>query len=95
MIALQLADRTLRYGDAVIATGRVSGTDHAGRELLLESRTHSGTWSVVAHTVTRADGRFRVSARIARSGLIRVTAVPAAGARDHERRGRARRRGLA
>jgi len=81
-ISLKLADRTLDYGDAVVARGHVPGAG-AGVAVVLEHRPRAGAWTPVAHGTTTTGGVFRMSAHVPRSGLLRVgleqAAVAASG----------------
>ncbi len=77
-VSLKLHDRTLRYGDPVVVSGRVRAA-RDGRDVVLEHRTTRGTWLTVARGVTRDRGVFRLRAVVPRSGLLRVSA-PSVGA---------------
>ncbi len=70
-ITLKLADRTLDFGDAVVASGRVPGAG-AGVTVVLEHRMLGGAWTTVAHGTTTAAGAYRMTAHVPRSGLLRV-----------------------
>lgn len=72
-ITAQLADRTLRYGQEAVVSGRIAGAG-AGREVVLEYRTHGGAWHAVARGLTGPDGGYRLQARLERSGAVRVLA---------------------
>jgi hypothetical protein len=76
-VGLTLADRSLRYGERVVARGTIGG-GRSGLPVVLEHRTRAGAWRVVARGATRERGAFRLLARIPRSGMLRVL-VPTAG----------------
>ena len=78
VVSVEINDRTVRYGDPVIVSGRVSAARN-GRDVILEHRTRRGTWETVARGVTRDRGAYRLRAVIPRSGLLRVSA-PSVGA---------------
>jgi hypothetical protein len=71
------------YGDHVTVTGTTS-TGAAGQRIALEATQNGHSWREVATTTTGSSGRFRLRAKLYRSGLLRVaapaTATTAAGA---------------
>jgi rare lipoprotein A len=78
-IELKLADRQLRLGQQVVASGTVRDAA-AGTPVTLEFRPRSGgPWSAVGSATTTAGGSFRLAGAVDRSGRVRV--VPGGGAR--------------
>jgi len=65
-------DRTLRYGQSLVVSGRAGRTD-AGARALLQYAPRSGAWRPVASATVRRDGRYRIVARLRHSGAVRVT----------------------
>jgi hypothetical protein len=68
---IQLADASLRYGQAAVVRG-AAGRDHAGRAVALEYGSAAGTWSVIATATADAAGRYEFHPRLTRSGTLRV-----------------------
>ncbi len=90
-VALAVKDRSLRLGQAAVVSGRLA-TGAAGVVVHVEQLVPGARgWARVADATTGADGRFRVRARLQRSGVLRavpagvataaVAAAPAAGPR--------------
>ncbi len=77
-VKIAVKDRTLRYGQSVLVTGRVSRAD-AGHRIVLEFAPRRRGWKAVAGSAVRRDGRYRILARLRHSGAVRVT-LPAAAA---------------
>jgi hypothetical protein len=76
---LALADRSLRLGQEVVATGTLAGAG-AGAPVALEFRPRAGGgWRPVANGTTTDGGAFRLAAKVDRSGLVRI--APAGAAR--------------
>jgi len=85
-VAFTVKDRHVRYGQALVATGRVTASD-AGRTVVLVQRSSAGSERVLATSKVGAAGAFRLASRALRSGpvLVRlqgggVVAAAAAGA---------------
>lgn len=79
-IQLTIKDHTLRYGQAVTATGRLR-SGQAGVAVRLELRVAGGVgWTALRSAQTTADGRFVLRAHVRRSGALRVVAVALATA---------------
>ncbi len=79
--AFTLEDGTLRYGQSAVARGALSRS-LAGRRVALEFRAagDAGPWRELAARSVGADGRYRVSGRVPRTGALRVSVAPPAGA---------------
>lgn len=74
--AVQAALRVahVRYRQPVVVTGRIAGA-HAGQQLALEFEpSGSSTWQSIASATTDGGGGYRLSARLDRSGSLRVDA---------------------
>jgi rare lipoprotein A len=67
----------IAYGDVVTVTGTAS-TTAAGTRLVLEFSPTGGAWKQVASTTARANGGFRLRAKLYRSGFLRVSTPAAA-----------------
>jgi hypothetical protein len=67
----------LAYGRAVTVTGTTS-TTAAGQRLVLEFSPTGSTWTRAASTTAGANGRFRLRAKLYRSGFLRVATPVAA-----------------
>jgi rare lipoprotein A len=78
-ITFKLADRTIDYGDAVVARGHVPGAG-SGVAVVLEQRLRGAAWAPVARGVTAAGGAYRITAHLPRSGVLRVALAQAAAA---------------
>lgn len=68
---LKIADRRLRYGQPVVVRGAVAAPD-AGRTVVLQHAPAGERWRAVASTAARADGRYRLRAKLRDSGAVRV-----------------------
>jgi len=77
--AISVADPTLAYGQAAVVRGQAPA-DQAGRGASLEFGDSTG-WRVVQTTTIAADGRYALSARLTRSGSVRVAIADQAAAR--------------
>ncbi len=77
-VRIAVKDRTLRYGQSVLVTGRVSRAD-AGRRVVLEFAPRRRGWRAVTGSAVRRNGRYRIAARLRHSGAVRVT-LPVASA---------------
>lgn len=75
-VTLRLADRTIRKGQDLTATG--STTPHKAVAVTLWRRTATGS-SVLARGRTRSDGSYRLSYRVPSKGTWKVFTTVAAG----------------
>jgi len=74
-ISLTVKDRSLRLGQVAVVSGRLA-TGAAGVPVRVEQLVRGAAgWARVADTATGADGRFRVRARLQRSGLLRAVPI--------------------
>lgn len=80
-VSARVEDRSIRYGRALVVSGRVASGE-AGAPLSLEFRPRGGTWTVVASGQSNAGGAYRLTARVRRSGEIRVALGQRAVARS-------------
>jgi hypothetical protein len=69
--SLRLEDRHLRFGQPVIASGRVAGAED-GTQVVLQHAPAGARWRTVATAPTLPGGRYRVGARLRGSGAVRV-----------------------
>jgi hypothetical protein len=70
--AAKIRARRVQYGRDVVVTGRAPGSD-AGQTLVLEYvPSGSSDWRQVATATVGRSGRFRLTAPLARSGLVRL-----------------------
>jgi|GEM_PF-743711 len=65
----------IAYGQRAVVVGRVSGAQVGETVTLQFTPIGSGDWRQVAAAPVHADGRFRLSAWLARSGWLRVSAA--------------------
>jgi len=72
VIRAAVKDRTLRYGQSLVVSGRAGPAD-AGARAVLQFAPRSGAWRPVASANVRRDGRYRIVARLRHSGAVRVT----------------------
>jgi len=72
-------DRTLRYGQSLVVSGRAARAD-AGSRAILQFAPRRGAWRAVAGARVRRDGRYRLVARLRNSGAVRVTLAADRGA---------------
>jgi len=72
VIRAAVKDRTLRYGQSLVVSGR-AGRAGAGARAVLQYAPRSGAWRPVASAAVRRDGRYRIVARPRHSGAVRVT----------------------
>lgn len=79
-VSVQLERAAVRYGDVIVASGRVTPAA-AGRVVTLEQRAGSA-WAAIASGRTVARGRYRLTARARRSGALRVRVAPSAAVAD-------------
>src|SRR2546429_7826306 len=70
-LAMTITDRTLAYGQSLVATGRVPA-EAAGRRLALEFRPPGAGWSPAAPPTPAAGGRDHLRAPAQRSGAARM-----------------------
>jgi len=68
---LKVADASLSYNQPVEVSG-TAARDQAGRSAALEFGSTRSGWRVVDTTTIASDGRYRLSARLTRSGAVRV-----------------------
>lgn len=78
-IRAAVKDRTLRYGQPLVVSGRAARAD-AGSRAVLQYAPRRGAWRPVASVAVRRDGRYRIVARLRNSGAVRVTLARAGGA---------------
>ena len=71
-VPMKLTDARIGSDERTAASGR-AGRGLAGRRVALELRVPAGAWRAVGAATVRGDGQYRVSGRIARSGVVRVT----------------------
>ena len=71
-IRAAVKDRTLRYGQSLVVSGRTWRPD-AGARAVLQYAPRKGAWRPVASAAVRRDGRYRIVARLRHSGAVRVT----------------------
>lgn len=77
--SFSLQDATLSYGQRAVAAGAL-GRSLAGRRVALEFRAHGAQpWRVLTAGAVRADGRYRLAARVPRSGTVRIAVEPQPG----------------
>lgn len=69
------AHRSLSFGDALAARGRLPSSD-AGREVVLELAPARHGWQAVARARVAADGAYELRAVARVSGRVRVRLVP-------------------
>jgi len=69
------AHRSLSFGDALAARGRLSASD-AGREVVLELAPARHGWQAVARARVAADGAYELRTVARVSGRVRVRLVP-------------------
>lgn len=79
-ITVHLERPAVRYGDRIVATGRVTPAA-SGRAVVLEQRSGKA-WRAIASGSTVATGRYRLVARARRSGVLRVRVAPSATVAD-------------
>ena len=72
-VSARVKDRSVRYGRALVVTGRVA-SGQPGVALTLEFRPRGGAWAVVARGQSGTAGAYRLKARVRRSGEVRVVA---------------------
>src|SRR5690348_1072757 len=78
-IQVKLADRSLRLGQPIEATGTLRGAA-AGTPVSLQFRPRSsGDWTTIANAATADGGAFKLTGTPSGSGSVRV--APGAGAR--------------
>ena len=79
-IPLSVKDRSLRLGQAAVVSGRLASGE-AGVAVRVEQLVRGADgWARVAETATGPDGRFRVRAKLQRSGVLRAVPVGVATA---------------
>jgi len=72
-IQAELRPHTVRYGRNVVLTGHAPAA-HAGKTLTLQYEpAGQANWLTLASTTVDRSGRFRLTARLQRSGLVRVS----------------------
>ena len=72
--AISVADPTLVYGQTAVVRGSLPAQE-AGRSVSLEYAVPGGAWTTVRTGTVGADGRYALTARLSRSGVLRVTAA--------------------
>ena len=78
--AIQVADSSIRYGQAAVVRGSV-GAANAGRQVALEYGSPSGGWRVIKTAMADRDGDYAFTTRLRRTGHVRVALTDAAGLR--------------
>lgn len=78
-VGISVKDHRLRYGQTLVVAGHVRGA--AGRQATLQFREAGGAWKVLRSTSVAPDGAYRLSARVRRSGYVRVALGSGATAR--------------
>ncbi len=82
-LSILAAEPVVAYGDDARFSGQLTGAEGnavGGVRVNLQKRGSSGKFTTIARTTTRADGSFEVKAPWRATGVVRVTARPAAGA---------------
>ena len=82
-LSILAAEAVVPYGDDARFSGQLTGTEGnpvGGVRVNLQKRGPSGKFTTIARSTTKADGSFDVQARWRATGVVRVTARPAAGA---------------
>jgi hypothetical protein len=74
-IQAKLRTQSVGYGHDVILTGRAPATDAGETPTLQYAPAGQSNWLTLASTTVDRSGRFRLTARIHRSGLVRVGGV--------------------
>ena len=74
-------DATLRLGQPADVRGRLAAAE-AGRRIALQYAPRGARWRPIAETTVAADGGYRFSVRLKRSGALRVALVPDAAPAD-------------
>lgn len=69
-VGISVKDQRLRYGQTLVVAGHARGA--AGRQAELQYREAGGAWKVLRSTSVAPDGAYRLSARVRRSGHVRV-----------------------
>jgi hypothetical protein len=72
-ITINVRDRSVTYGHAVVVSGRVSGAA-AGAGVTLQYRPIGGQWQSLRDGTTGARGRYRLAAPLPSAGDLRVVA---------------------
>lgn len=78
-VDMRVADPSVEFGAPVKVTGKL-GRDLAGRRVQLEFAPDGRSWGALGATTVRSDGRYAIRRELPRSGALRVTVQPAAGA---------------
>lgn len=78
--AISVADSTIAYGQAVKVNGRAAGS-LAGQQASLEYDSGGAAWRVVRSTTVGQDGSYRLTARLPRSGSVRIAIGAVSAAR--------------
>lgn len=71
-LPISVNHRQVAYGGQVLASGRLPASD-AAREIALQYAPAGGPFAPVATGHVRSDGVYRLTARLQRSGAVRVT----------------------
>lgn len=78
-VGISVKDQRLRYGQTLVVAGHARGAP--GRQAELQYREAGGAWKVLRSTSVAPDGAYRLSARVRRSGDVRVALGSAPTAR--------------
>ena len=70
-LTMKVADRSVEFGAPLKVTG-VAGRDLAGRSVELQFAVPGGGWTTLAATTVGADGRYRFTRSVPRSGALRA-----------------------
>jgi len=78
-VTAKLADGHIRYRSVAVVSGRIA-SGATGTPVTLEYRPRGGQWGAIARAATKDGGRFRLTARLAGNGALRVVTASGDGA---------------